>query len=65
MRSGLAGYLGGANYTFSNYRYKMASLRENQDLREFVIQDVQQTEEDRILGTGSYGTVEEVQLQLI
>ena len=43
----------------------MASLRENQDLREFVIQDVQQTEEDRILGTGSYGTVEEVQLQLI
>ena len=44
---------------------KMAPLREDQDLREFVIQDVQQTEEDKILGTGSYGTVEEVQLQLV
>lgn len=40
----------------------MASLRENQDLREFLLENVQQTEEDRILGTGSYGTVEEVQL---
>ena len=38
------------------------SLRENRDLREFIIEDVQQTEDDRVLGTGSYGTVEEVSI---
>ena len=43
---------------------KMASLRENRDLREFEIENVHQTEGDRVLGTGSYGTVEAVQLQL-
>ena len=42
----------------------MASIRENRDLREFIVEDVLQTEDDRVLGTGSYGTVEEVQLQV-
>lgn len=38
----------------------MASLRDLDDLRKYVVENVRQTEEDRVLGTGSYGTVEEV-----
>lgn len=38
----------------------MVSLRDNRDLREFVLDGVRQTEDDRVLRVGSYGTVEEV-----
>ncbi len=44
-------------------RLKMAamfSLRDDANLREFVLENVEHFGEERVLGTGSYGSVQEV-----
>ncbi len=38
----------------------MYSLRDNADLMEFVLENVEHFGEERVLGTGSYGSVQEV-----
>ena len=38
----------------------MFSLRDDADLREFVLENVEHFGEERVLGTGSYGSVQEV-----
>ncbi len=38
----------------------MFSLRDDADLREFVLENVEHFREERVLGTGSYGSVQEV-----
>ncbi len=40
----------------------MFSLRDDADLREFVLENVEYFGEERVLGTGSYGSVQEVSL---
>ncbi len=38
----------------------MFSLRDDANLREFVLENVEHFGEERVLGTGSYGSVQEV-----
>ena len=38
----------------------MDSLRDHAELREFILENVEQLGEKRVLGTGSYGSVQEV-----
>ncbi|XP_064407312.1 serine/threonine-protein kinase TAO3-like isoform X3 [Halichondria panicea] len=40
----------------------MFSLRDDADLREFVLENVEHFGEERVLGTGSYGSVQEVMI---
>ena len=63
---GLVSYYACAqNCSYSSYKLdqtnKMSRLRE--ELQEFVLENVKLFDEERVLGTGSYGSVQEVRLE--
>ena len=50
-----------ASLTKQTLTNKMSRLRE--ELQEFVLENVELFDEERVLGTGSYGSVQEVRLE--
>ena len=53
-----------AHIIYRHLKKKMSGVRSlRNELREFVLENVEVFGEERVLGTGSYGSVQEVRLE--